>query len=64
MLEFIVLGQVPGTHIQLTFFQILTMSEIFISVLLVTHEIHTRRNIMRKLITAKTLRKVIKSLPA
>lgn len=64
MLEFIVLGQVPGTHIQLTFFQVLTVSELFVLILLVVHEIQIRRQIVLQLSGTKVLKKVIKSLKA
>ncbi len=64
MLEFIVLGQVPGTNIQLTFIQVLLVSELYMMVLLALHEINLRRNIVLRLGGTKILSVAIRNLKA
>lgn len=51
MLEFIVLGQVPGTHIELTFFQVLTLAEVFILLWAVSHEVRSRQKLLCRFLT-------------
>lgn len=60
MLELIVLGQVPGTHIQITFFQVLVLGELFILVLATIHEVRIRRNLVRRFITITDIKKLLK----
>lgn len=50
MLNFIVLGQVPGTHIQLTFLQVLCFAAGFLMILVGLHAISERRKLLKYLL--------------
>lgn len=63
MLEFIVLGKVPGTDIQLNFTEVLWIAVAFVLFLLISHEIHVRRSLVRRMLTPKSLKKIIKNQP-
>ena len=43
MLEFIVLGQIPGTSIQITFTQLLKLALVVVVIILVRFELHLRK---------------------
>lgn len=59
MLELIVLGLVPGTHIQLTFFQVVLTTELIVLVFAIIQETRALRAFMRGLVTPKTLKKLL-----
>jgi len=61
MLEFIVLGEVPGTNIQLTFQEVVGLSAIFVLVLLVLHGINARRKLLHLLVTSQGIKKLFKN---
>lgn len=43
MLEFIVLGRIPGTSIQITFFQFLQLVFLVLAIVLIAVELHIRK---------------------
>ncbi len=64
MLDFIVLGQIPGTHLQLTFFQVLCISTAFVLLLSLMREIEVRRRLLRQMLTLRDIKKLVKALGA
>lgn len=64
MLDFIVLGQIPGTHLQLTFFQVLCISTAFVLLLALMREIEVRRRLLRQMLTLRDIKKLVKALGA
>lgn len=64
MLDFIVLGQIPGTHLQLTFFQVLCISTAFVLLLSLIREIEVRRRLLRQMLTLRDIKKLVKALGA
>lgn len=62
MLELIVLGHIPGTHLQLTFLQVLALASLFIATVALSHEIRVRRSLMLAIvIKAKMLKRLSKA---
>jgi hypothetical protein len=55
MLDFIVLGQVPGTDIQLTFLQVLIVAAIFVLTTGLSYEIGLRRKIVKQLLNQQQI---------
>jgi hypothetical protein len=64
MLDFIVLGQIPGTHLQLTFSQVLCISAALVLLLALMHEIEVRRRLLRQMLTLRDIKKLVKALGA
>lgn len=56
MLNLIVLGQVPGTHIELTFLQILLLSASFVFIAGLIYELNLRRKIFTHLLIIGVVR--------
>lgn len=64
MLELIVLGKVPGTHLQITYMQVLSIALTLFVVVFLLSEIKARRTTILRLLTAKQLKKLIQSRTA
>lgn len=64
MLELIVLGQIPGTHFQVTYTQVLYVALSYIVMLALLREVHARRILLLRFVTAKQLKQAIKNQTA